>query len=85
MFDMTRTITINIDDELNNKFRSRVRQMYGNAKGVLGKAISEAMERWLEQKPDYEKKALEHLRKGYNLGGTTYKNRDELYERSHRH
>lgn len=85
MFDMAKTVTINIDEELDREFRKKVKQMYGNAKGTLGKAVSDAMEQWISHHPDYEKKALEHLRKGYNLGGMTYKNRDELYERSHRH
>ena len=83
---MTKTVTINIEDDLDKEFRSRVLQMYGDVKGALGKAVAEAIRHWLEHQPSYEKKAIEYLKKGYHLGGGPYyRNRDELYERSRRH
>ncbi len=83
---MAKTITVNVDEELDQQFRARVMQVYGDAKGALGKAISEAIKHWLEHSPSYEKRAVELMDKGYHLGGGPYyKNRDELYERTRRH
>jgi len=84
---MAKTITISIDEELDAQIRARAIQIYGQSKGAIGKAISEALKHWLEHGSEYEKKAIQYLKKGYPLGGAAYKSRDELYERrtSYRH
>ncbi len=70
------TITINVDEELVRKLREmRAQEKVG--KGFLGKAIGEAIVSYLEEKKKEgtKKRFLERLRKGYNLGGLTYKKR----------
>jgi len=41
-------MTIQLSDKLDKKFRLRVLMLKGSKKGVLGKAVSEALELWLE-------------------------------------
>ena len=59
------TITINLDDELNKKFREIVKQKVGEGKGTIGKAIEEAIVSWIEEKKQVEirKRMLEKLNK----------------------
>ena len=76
------TITINVNDKTENNFRRVVRALYGENKGNLGRAITEAMELWVKKESDENAlKTLEFLEKGFDLGGLAYKNRDELHER----
>ena len=77
------TVTINLDEETETNFRNYVSKEYGTNKGVLGKAISEALNKWLEEKKQKEiaTSAIKRMKKGFNLGGFKYKSRDELYER----
>jgi len=77
------TITINLDDELNKKFREIVKQKVGEGKGTIGKAIEEAIVSWIEEKKQVEirKRMLEKLNKGYRMGKILIKSRDELYDR----
>ncbi|WP_158506630.1 hypothetical protein [Thermococcus eurythermalis] len=42
-------ITVKIPDELEVKFRKKILDVYGVKKGALGKAITEAIELWLEK------------------------------------
>lgn len=73
------TITIVLDDEVERKLREKV-----SGKGALGKAISEATNKWLQD--DAQERAKEKLKtlmkKGYNMGKILYKHRSELYDRS---
>ncbi|PLW79683.1 hypothetical protein C0585_06845 [Candidatus Woesearchaeota archaeon] len=75
------TITVNVSDETEKMFREAVKQNIGIGKGVLGKAIGEAMNMWAEEKEREERrrKAIERLEKGFDLGNFSYKNREELY------
>ncbi|MBS3167776.1 hypothetical protein J4216_01485 [Candidatus Woesearchaeota archaeon] len=77
------TITINIDDDVENRFRGYINKEYGNSKGALGKAITEAIDIWLKEKEQEEitKKAIEFLNKKRKVGGKLWKNREELHER----
>lgn len=45
-------ITVKIDDEVEKRFRKAVIDVYGSKRGVLGKAIEEAIKLWLSK---YEK------------------------------
>jgi hypothetical protein len=77
------TITVNVDDETETLFRNTVSTEYGKGKGVLGKAITEAMKRWAEEKKIAEtrKRALAMLEKGFDLKGIASKfNRQEFYD-----
>ena len=76
---MTRTITINVSEETERKFRIRARQKYGRRKGALGKAITEAINVWADKEEyDPDKHALAMLEKGFKMGKLKYKARAEL-------
>jgi len=72
------TITIVLDDEVEEKLRKRA-----HGKGALGKAISEATRQWLEdqEQKQIQQKALKLLRKGFDMGKIAYTKREELHER----
>jgi predicted transcriptional regulator len=78
------TITINVDDETEAKFRQVVSKEKGIGKGKLGSAINEALKMWIEDKQQDEirKRQLELIKKGLVIGAGKF-NRDELYERKH--
>lgn len=48
-------ITVKIPDELEVEFRKKILDVYGVKKGALGKAITEAIELWLEKHENSEK------------------------------
>ncbi|MEK6982620.1 MAG: hypothetical protein AABX38_06815 [Candidatus Micrarchaeota archaeon] len=77
------TITISINDDVDRIFREEVEEHIGKGKGTLSKAITEAMELWIETKKqeDTAKELKEILNKGYDMGKITYKTRDELHAR----
>ena len=76
------TITVTVDDEIEARFRAKALQKFGKKKGMLGKAFNSAMDNWVEsEKDDAVEETLKMLKKGINLGGITYKSRDELHER----
>lgn len=77
------TITVNVDDKTETRFRETVKEVIGTGKGRLGKAISEAMDQWIKFNSDKEiaKRQLALLKKGFDLGGSTVKHRSELHER----
>lgn len=78
------TITIGVEDEIEEKFRVTVKESIGVGKGTLGKAFTQAMELWIknQKQEEMKKRALKRLKKGYKLGKIKYKNRDELHERN---
>lgn len=76
-------MTISIKDEVANELRQTVKNELGSGKGALGKAIEEAVNKWIEEKKQKEiaKRAMEMMNKGlYSLKGWKF-NRDELYDR----
>ena len=74
------TMTINVSAQSEGKFRKAAQLSFGNKKGSLGKAVSEAMEMWADQKMnDNEAKMIQLLEKGFKLGKIA--SRDELHER----
>lgn len=77
------TITINVQDTLAKEFREEVWQKLGRKKGALGKAIEEALKKWLYEKRQ-EKIAQEMIalmEEGIEMGRIKIKSRDELYDR----
>ncbi|WP_167887058.1 MULTISPECIES: hypothetical protein [unclassified Thermococcus] len=42
-------ITVKIPDEVEVEFRKKILEIYGARKGALGKAITEAIELWLQE------------------------------------
>lgn len=77
------TVTITIDDNTEDRFRSYVFKERGRSKGVLGKAVNEALSKWLEEKKQTKmaEEALIDLKKGHKFGKLLYKKREELYDR----
>ena len=77
------TITISVKDEVNKEFRETVRKKLGQGKGVLGKAVEEAIQKWMHDEEQREIAAdlKRMMDKGlYSLKGWKF-NRDEIYDR----
>ena len=77
------TITININKETKELFKETVKKEYGLRKGHLGKAVNEALLKWVMEKKQQEiaERQLALMKKGFNMGKILYKHRDELYGR----
>ena len=77
------TITISVKDDVNKEFRETVKKKLGNGKGVLGRAVEEAMEKWVhdEKQKRIADEMMKMMDKGlYSLKGWKFK-RDEIYDR----
>ncbi len=79
---MTKTITVNVDEEVARKFRRLAGTVYGRRKGYLGKAVNNALKVWITEKEssDAAAEALELLEKGIKVKKVWGFNREELYE-----
>lgn len=77
------TITINIQDNVAKEFREEVLKRIGKRKGALGKAVEEALKKWLYEKRQEQisKEMIELMEKGILMGKIKIKSRSELYER----
>ena len=77
------TITINIKDNIEKEFRVTVKKKLGVGKGILGKAIEEAIKNWLEE--EKQKKITEReinlVENGLYIIKDWKFNREEIYER----
>ncbi len=78
------TITVNVDDDVYERFRKLASEEKSGKKGFLGDTISETMNKYVEEKEQesVKKRLLERIKRGYNLG--VWKNgfnRDLLHER----
>lgn len=77
------TITISIKDDVEKEFRNVVKRRLGEGKGVLGKAVEDALQKWMhdEKQRQIAREASEMMNKGlYSLKGWKF-NREELYDR----
>lgn len=82
MFAMA-TITINVKDNVAKEFRETVKEKLGTDKGMLGKAVEDAMKKWVHEQKQKEiaQRASKMMEKGlYSLKGWKF-NRDEIYDR----
>ncbi|MFB6159215.1 MAG: hypothetical protein ABEJ95_06195 [Candidatus Nanohalobium sp.] len=72
-------VTVSIDDEVEERLREKI----SGDKGSLGRAISEAVENWIEKDEEEEarKKGLEMVEEGYDMGEIQYEERSELHDR----
>ncbi len=76
------TMTLNVDDTTEEKFRKAVGLAFGSSKGSLGKAATHAFDKWAEKElSGSEAKMLALLEKGFKMGKLKYKEREELHER----
>ena len=81
MIHMAKTITINVEEEVESEFRKRASKKYGKRKGYLGKAFTEAMKEWSRKKDaDLEGQFLELLEGGIKMKRWKF-NREGLHER----
>ena len=79
------TITVNVTHETEVLFRDTVQKKLGKEKGVLGKALDEAMKKWVEEKRQdtIAQRQLDLLNTGFSLGyGKKKILREEFYDRS---
>ncbi len=76
------TITVNVDDDVYEKFRKLASEARDGKKGFLGDAITVSMMNYVEQATQEaaKKRLLALMKKGIRLGFKGYKSRDELYE-----
>ena len=82
MFNMA-TITISLNNNVEKEFRETVKEELGQGKGVLGKAVEDALQKWIHEKKQKEiaKRGMELTKNGlYSLKGWKF-NRDEIYDR----
>jgi|ACXL01.1.fsa_nt_gi hypothetical protein len=78
---MSKTITVNLNEEVENEFRKKAALKYGKRKGYLGKAITEAMDQWIRSlDSDVEAQSLKMLKEGIKMKKWKFK-REDLYER----
>jgi len=77
------TITISVDDKTEDVFRKVAASVYGTGKGHLGKALTEAIQKWVHERQQKKigKEMSEMMHKGFDMGKIMYKTRDELWVR----
>ena len=78
------TMTVSVEEEVANEFRQAVEEDKGGKKGDLGKAITEAMKKWLADRSDEKiaQRQLAILKVGqYKLSKGWKFRREEAYER----
>jgi predicted transcriptional regulator len=79
----SKTITVSVDAEVEERFRRTAKAIHGKKKGYLGKALTDAMKVWTKEREQTDNVAatLRLLEEGVNMGITKQKSRDELHER----
>lgn len=77
------TITVNIKDKVEREFRAVASSAHEGEKGYLEEAVTEAMQRWIEEKRQGKiaEEALKLIEQSFNFGKRRYKDRSDLYER----
>ncbi|MHB1439269.1 MAG: hypothetical protein ACYCSO_00390 [Cuniculiplasma sp.] len=78
---MGKTITVNLDEAIEKKFKEKAILKYGKRKGSLAKALNEALEQWLKNdSKDVLGENLRLLDTGIEMKKWAFK-REDLYER----
>lgn len=72
-------VTVTIDDEVEERFREKLEEL-DSGKGAMGKAISEALEKWIRENDSGKRRWEEIAEEGLELGGEDF-DRDEANER----
>lgn len=77
------TITISVDDEVEEKFREKVRKEKGEKKGALGQGITEALDKWIREKEQERttRELIDLMEEGFEMGEVLWKKREELHGR----
>lgn len=78
---MTKTVTVNLDETLEKRFKEKARLKFGNRKGSLARALDEALENWLNNDDqDVLRENMKLLNNGIKMKKWSF-NREDLYER----
>ena len=78
---MSKTITVNLSEEVENEFRKKAALKYGKRKGHLGKAMTEAIDQWMRTLDyDIETQSIKMLKEGIRMKKWKFR-RDDLHER----
>lgn len=79
----SKTITVNVRADVEERFRRVAASTHGRKKGYLGRALTEAMDKWTREKEESDTVAqtLRLLDQGLELDGLRYRHREELHER----
>ncbi|MFG1459971.1 MAG: hypothetical protein AAE987_01155 [Thermoplasmataceae archaeon] len=78
---MTKSVTVNLDESIEKRFREKAILKYGHRKGSLAMALNEALENWIKDEGvDSLSENLNLLDKGIKMKKWNFK-REELYER----
>jgi len=77
------TLTINVQSDVIQEFRRVASEAFGNGKGHLGKAVTEAIQDWMYEREQKKiaTEAINMMEHGFNMGKRLYKDRGELHER----
>ena len=80
----SKVLTVRVNAATDEKFRRVAKALHGKKKGYLGKALTEAMEKWTKEKEESTTVALalRLLEEGVDLGRIKYRNRNELHKPS---
>ncbi len=83
IFVTSRTLTVNVNAEVEKKFRQVAKATQGGKKGYLGKALTDAMQKWTDEKEATVAvaAAMAMLAEGLDLGGLRNVRRVELHGR----
>lgn len=78
---MGKTVTINLDESIEKKFKEKARLKYGDRKGSLAKALNDALEKWLKgDDEDILHENMKLLNTGVKMKKWEFERKD-LYER----
>ena len=77
------TMTINVDNDVEQQFRAIAQKIYSKKKGYLGNAVTSAMKKWIDEmtQKQISERELKLLENGFDMGEFKFKSREELYER----
>ncbi|KXA92113.1 hypothetical protein AKJ65_08030 [candidate division MSBL1 archaeon SCGC-AAA259E19] len=76
------TITLSVNDEVEEEFRNIVKKNRSKKKGSLGKAATEALRLWVRKKKQEEisEEALELMGEGFEMGERLHEERGDLHK-----
>ena len=77
------TMTISVDNDVEQQFRALAQKIYSKKKGYLGNAVTSAMKKWIDEmtQKQISERELNLLENGFEMGKLKFESREELYER----
>jgi len=79
--DKMGTVTLNLDDDIEQSFRDTTKKTYGVGKGRLKQAAQDAISQWISKvnQESAKREVIAFLEKGLPIGYKPYRSRDELH------